>query len=92
MPAATFSGTYLHTSLSEMAGAYLFHVARNHPFVDGNKRAALAIALAFLWLNGRRLEAADDALTDLVIGVAASRVGKAEVAEFIRSHLIPLRR
>jgi death-on-curing protein len=82
-------GVYLHPSLAEMAAAYLFHVARNHPFLDGNKRAALATALAFIWLNDRRLEADVDELTELVMGVAAGSVVKAEVAVFIRARLRP---
>lgn len=88
MPDASFGGVSFHTSLAEMAAAYLFHLARNHPFVDGNKRVALAAALAFLWINDHRLEAGDDALTDLVMGVASGRVGKAEAAVFIGDHLI----
>ncbi len=87
MPGASFGGLLLHTSLAEMAAAYLFHIARNHPFLDGNKRAALATALAFIWLNNQRLEASEDQLTELVLGVAAGRVGKAEAAVFISSHL-----
>jgi death on curing protein len=66
-----------------MAAAYLFHLAQNHPFVDGNKRAALAVALAFIWLNDRRLEAGEDELTELVMGIAGGRVGKSEAAVFI---------
>ena len=61
-------------------------VMKNHPFVDGNKRTGLAAMLAFLGLNGRRLEAPDDDLTHLVLGVAAGRVTKAEVAVFVRRH------
>jgi death-on-curing protein len=72
-----------------LAAAYLFHIAKNHPFLDGNKRAALATALAFIWLNGQRLEATENDLTELVLGVAAGRVGKAEAAVFIGSHLRP---
>ena len=87
MPQASFDGVYLHTSLAEMAAAYLFHLAQNHPFVDGNKRAALAVALAFIWLNDRRVEADEDELTELVMGVAAGRVGKSEVAVFIGARL-----
>ena len=89
MPQASFGGTYLHTSLPEMAAAYLFHLAQNHPFVDGNKRTALATALAFLWLNDLRLEAQEDDLTALVMGMAAGRVGKADAAVFIASHVRP---
>lgn len=91
MPETWFGGVYLHASLSEMAAAYLFHIAQNHPFLDGNKRAALATALAFLWLNDQSLEADDDELTELVIGVAAGRIGKAEVAVFISTRLRPAR-
>jgi death on curing protein len=88
--AATFGGSYLHPSLAEMAAAYLFHIARNHPLLDGNKRTALATALAFLWLNGRRLEADDDGLVELVLRVAEGRAAKADVAVFIERHLRPV--
>lgn len=87
MPEASFEGVYLHTSLAEMAAAYLFHIAQNHPFLDGNKRTALAVALAFLWINDRRLDADDVELTDLVVGVASGRVGKAEAAVFLKGRL-----
>lgn len=85
-PRATFGGTLLHESLFEMAAAYLYHLARNHPFVDGNKRTALAAALAFLWLNDHELEAGEDELTELVLGVAAGSVSKAQVAVFLEEH------
>ena len=89
MPAATFGGSHLHPTLAEMAAAYLFHIAQNHPFLDGNKRAALATALVFLWLNGQQLHAEEDELTELVMGVASGRIGKAEVGVFIGDHLHP---
>jgi death on curing protein len=57
MPETTFEGELLHGTVFEMAAAYLFHVARNHPLVDGNKRTALMCALVFLGLNGQRLDA-----------------------------------
>ena len=86
-PQATLGGQSPFADLAEVAGAYLFYLCRNHPFVDGNKRAALAAALAFLWLNGQELEAEEGELTDVVMGVAEGRVGKAEAAEFIRTRL-----
>lgn len=91
MPRATFGGALLHESLIEMAAAYLYHLARNHPFIDGNKRAALSAALAFLWLNDHQLEAGEDELTDLVLGVAAGRASKAQVALFLEEHSGALR-
>jgi death-on-curing protein len=87
VPAATFGGQYLHPSLAEMAGAYLFHVSQAHGFVDGNKRAALAAALAFVGLNGQEIVAEPDALYELCIGVAEGSVSKAEVATFFLKHL-----
>ena len=71
MPEASYGVTYLHPSAVEMAAAYLFHIVRNHPFVDGNKRIGLIAALAFLGLNHLTLDADADALFDLVLGVAA---------------------
>lgn len=83
MPAATYGGQFLHPNLFEMAAAYLFHLCNNHPFVDGNKRTALATCLAFLWLNDLEVVADPDEVTDLVLGVADGSVGKAQVAVYL---------
>jgi death-on-curing protein len=87
-PRAMFGKAFLHGSVPEMAAAYLFHLVGNHPFVDGNKRAGLAAAIAFLGLNGLWLESDPDELADFVIRVAAGRATKAEVAEFIRARAV----
>lgn len=58
----------------------VLHIARNHPFVDGNKRTGLATALVFLDMNGVRIGATDDELEDLAVGVAAGRITKAAAA------------
>lgn len=62
MPQTTYDDEFLHGTIFEMAAAYLFHLARNHPFIDGNKRTALMITLVFLGLNGQRLEVKPDAV------------------------------
>lgn len=90
MPAATFAGDYLHPSLPEQAAAYLFHLVKNDPFVDGNKRVGLACSLAFLRLNGIRVRATDDDLVDIVMGVAEGRRSKADVAVFFRERSKPV--
>ena len=90
-PAATFGGRYLHGSLHEMAAAHLFHLVRDHPFVDGNKRIGLMVMLAFLGLNGLRLEAGEDDLTDLVLRTAEGQITKAEIAVFLQKHVRPRR-
>ncbi len=88
-PEASYDGAYLHPSVAEMAAAYLYHIVRNHPFVDGNKRVGLIAALVFLGLNKLTLAADPEALFDLVLGVAAGTVAKAEVAVFLQEHARP---
>jgi death-on-curing protein len=75
-PQATFGGESVYANLEEMAAAYLFYLCRNHPFVDGNKRAALGACLVFLRLNG--LEPAPDGpeWEELVLDVAASKLDR----------------
>jgi death-on-curing protein len=83
---ATSGGEFLNQTLFEMAAAYLYSICRNHPFLDGNKRTALACALVFLRMNKRSVDSAPDDLYDLVIGVAEGRVSKAAVAVFFEQH------
>ena len=84
MPAAQFGGQFLHASLIDMAAAYLFHICKNHAFVDGNKRTALAASGAFLLLNGYCLIPAPDGLEQLTLSVADSTIGKAELTKALR--------
>jgi len=86
-PRATFDGAYLHETVEEMAAAYLLHLVKNHPFVDGNKRVGLAACIGFLGLNGLWLEAGEEELGDLVVAVAEGRAGKPEVAVFLKAHV-----
>ena len=83
-PAATFGGQWVHADVWEMAGAYLFHVVSNHPFVDGNKRAGLLSALVFLDLNGIALEHGSEALYALTMAVAEGQETKAHVTAELR--------
>lgn len=86
MPRSTYGGEFLHGDLFAMAAAYLFHLTRNHPFLDGNKRTGAAAALVFLDLHGIEVAATDDALYDLVIAVAKGDIGKDAVAAFLQTH------
>ena len=87
MPQATFSGERLHKEPSEMAAAYHYHLCSNHPFVDGNKRVAVAASEVFLLANGLELSASDDELEKLTLGVAASEISKAQVVEFYAANV-----
>jgi death-on-curing protein len=82
----TFEGDYLHTDLFEMASAYLFHIVRNHPFVDGNKRTGLMVALVFLGLNDLELTVDPEELFELVSGASTGEIGKSAVAVFLHRH------
>jgi len=79
-PQMSFGGELAHQGLFAMAAAYLFHIVRNHPFVDGNKRAGLLSALVFLDVNGIRIDHPSEALYELTMGVAEGRVDKVAIA------------
>ena len=79
-PEASFAGEWLHRGLYGMAAAYAFHLCQNHPFIDGNKRTALACALVFLELNGVSMVDPRGTLKQTMLGVASGAVDKAELA------------
>ena len=89
VPEASFGSDYLHATLPEMAAAYLFHLAQNHAFIDGNKRVAAAAMFMFLYLNDLILDCSEDELVRLTLGVASGETTKAEVAVFVAAHLSP---
>ncbi len=84
MPSSSFEGHYLHKDTYEQAAAYAFHLCQNHPFVDGNKRTALASALVFLSLNGIELEDPKEDLYKLMMAVSSNGTGKADIATEFR--------
>jgi death-on-curing protein len=84
MPGATYGGEFLHTDIFEMASAYLFHIVKNHPFIDGNKRTGTVAALVFLDLNGYEVHAPEDDLAKAVLDVAGGAADKASLAGFLR--------
>ncbi|MCB9740341.1 MAG: type II toxin-antitoxin system death-on-curing family toxin [Deltaproteobacteria bacterium] len=87
LPRQSFDGRYVHDDLAAMAAAYLFHIASNHPFVDGNKRAGLAACLAFLLANGAELPWSPAELTTVTLDVAAGRVDKPTLTAWLRTGL-----
>jgi death-on-curing protein len=84
MPHASFSDQFLHADIFEMAAAYAFHLSQNHPFIDGNKRTALASALVFLEMNGNIVDDPTGALFDGMISLATGKLGKSEFAQILR--------
>lgn len=86
-PQATYGGESVYADTLEMAAAYLFYICRNHPFIDGNKRAALGACLVFLRLNG--FEPAPDGpdWEQLTLDVAASKLDRDATTERLRELL-----
>ncbi len=88
VPAATFGGNYIHGHVFEMAAAYLFHLVRNHPFIDGNKRVGAMAAYTFLALNGYELDAPPMVLAGFVSALARGEQSKSDAALFFRVYAI----
>ncbi|MGK7370737.1 MAG: type II toxin-antitoxin system death-on-curing family toxin [Candidatus Halalkalibacterium sp. M3_1C_030] len=87
-PKASFDGEYLN-DLFEMAASYIICLTIRHPFVDGNKRTALASALTFLYLNGYEVkESYDLELADLILNFLSKDISKEDVAKHLKEKAI----
>jgi death-on-curing protein len=86
MPTAGFAGEFLHRGLPAMAAAYLFHICKNHPFFDGNKRVAVVAAEVFLNVNGMSLDVSNEELKGLCLRVAAGETSKDQTVSFFEKH------
>jgi death-on-curing protein len=79
---------YGEPDVAELAASYGFGIARNHPFVDGNKRTAFVSVELFLRLNGYRLSADDTACVLTMLAVAAGEMNEASFADWLRRHYV----
>jgi death-on-curing protein len=82
-PQATFDEQFLHSTIYEQAAAYLYHLAKNHPFVDGNKRTAFAAMDTFLRINGYRLTLTNEDSYALVLQAVTDRIDKSAIAALL---------
>ena len=87
-PQASVGGRSPYHDLAEVAAAYLFYLCRNHPFTDGNKRAALGACIVFLRLNGVEPKTDGPEWEDLAQAVAASPIDRDEATQRLR-RLLP---
>ena len=74
--------------LAELAAALAFGLARNHPFVDGNKRTAVVACETFILLNDAALEASDDELYPRYLGLAEGSLDEAGFADWLRTKIV----
>jgi death-on-curing protein len=81
---------YGETAIAALAAAYGFGIARNHPFIDGNKRTALASMIVFLGLNGIDLDAPQEDATAMILSLAAGEITEDLLANWIADHIRPL--
>ncbi|AFY71774.1 death-on-curing family protein [Thalassoporum mexicanum PCC 7367] len=89
-PQASFFGELLHPNISDQAAAYVFHIAKNHPFVDGNKRTAFAVCSAFLLVNGYDFNIAIDELKEIILNVANGSLSKEQLLEIFSKIVVSL--
>lgn len=78
---------YGEPDAAALAAAYAFGIARNHPFVDGNKRTAAVVSETILVLNGYALSASDAELVVVFLALAAGELSEEELADWFRTHL-----
>lgn len=89
IPQAGIGGEYFHTEIFEMAAAYIFHLVKNHPFIDGNKRVGAVGGLVFLLTNDIDVRMTNHELVSLVLSVAEGKRTKAEIADLLKKHTRP---
>ena len=80
---------YGEPDVADLAAAYGFGLAKNHPFIDGNKRAAFLTVGLFLRLNGHRLTATQADATLTMLGLAAGEITEADFAKWLRANSTP---
>jgi len=81
---------YGEADAAALGAAYAFGIARNHPFIDGNKRTAFVCAELFLALNGLALLADDAACVSTMLALASGELPETELAAWLRTHTAPL--
>jgi death-on-curing protein len=80
--------SYGFPDTAELAAIYAIGIARNHPFIDGNKRAAFAAMVLFLSLNGLRLKAPEVKATIMTLRMAAGDASDSEFIAWVRDHAV----
>ncbi len=91
MPQAGIGDIYFHSTIFEMAAAYAFHLSKNHPFLDGNKRIAFASMEVFLRINGYKVDMPLEESYKFIVDIATGALpDKKEIAEILESHCIPI--
>lgn len=78
---------YGDPDVADLAAAYAYGIARNHPFVDGNKRTAAVAAIMFLWANDGETRIGEAELVVAILALAAGEIGEDELAGWLRERI-----
>ncbi len=89
-PRAMLEGSYLHDSLAKMAAAYGFHICKNHPFIDGNKRVALVAMDTFLQKNGYEISASEKDVYEVIMKLASGNLTKEDLTGWLEANIAKL--
>ena len=85
-PFQSFGGEDVYPSVQQKAARLGYGLIKNHPFLDGNKRIGTHVMLVFLWINGVELDYTQQELEDIILSVAASKAGNAELLQWLLRH------
>ena len=89
-PRAMFEGAYLHDLLAKISAAYGFHICKNHPFIDGNKRVALVAMDTFLQKNGNEISASEKDVYEVMVKLASGKITKKEFIGWLEVNISEL--
>jgi death-on-curing protein len=85
-PMITVGGKHANKTLFDKAAAYGFHICKNHPFVDGNKRVAFVVMNVFLQENGLELSAPEEDAYSVMMALASGQLTKPQLSAWLKKH------
>jgi death on curing protein len=91
-PKITVAGKYAHKSMFDKAAAYGFHICKNHPFVDGNKRVAFVLMDMFLQKNGWDVASTEEGAYQMMMDLASGKLTKSQLSKWLKERSAKLRR
>jgi death on curing protein len=91
-PRITYGGKYVHKTVFDKAAAYGYHVCKNHPFIDGNKRVAFVLMDIFLQKNGWEVVADEEEAYSMMMTLASGKLTKIQLANWLKEHCSKLPR
>jgi death-on-curing protein len=85
-PRMTVGGKFAHKTIFDKAAAYGYHLCKNHPFIDGNKRVAFVLMDIFLQRNGWEIVAHEEDAYSLMVELSSSKISKIQLALWLKTH------